>query len=235
VDRGGAEIPLCLESVTGVEWATTLSFHGATVHTVEHLLAALYACKVDDVVVEIDGPELPACDGSARDFVKLIEGAGLSPRKDPVSPLTVETPIWLPGEGKHILAFPDDQLTITYAVDYGHPVIGKQCITLSVGADSFRAEIASARTFALSEWVEDLQRRGLGTGGSLANAVVVYPDRFSTDLRFEDEMVRHKVLDLIGDMALIGRPVRAHLIAVRCSHAMHIEMARRIEQSSRKG
>lgn len=229
-DKDNVEIPLNLQSVTQVEWATTLSASGATVHTVEHLLAALYMLEIDDVLVEIDGGELPACDGSAREFVDLVEAAGIAESDTEVEPLTIDKPFWIPGEGKHIMAFPDDRLTITCAVDYNHPVIGKQFLTVS--SASFRAELADARTFALSEWVEDLRNRGLAAGGSLDNAVVVYPDHYSTDLRFENEMVRHKALDLIGDIALLGRPVCAHLVAVRCSHAMHIQLAQRLQEAS---
>ncbi|MBI3922023.1 MAG: UDP-3-O-[3-hydroxymyristoyl] N-acetylglucosamine deacetylase [Armatimonadetes bacterium] len=227
-DLQNAEIPLLIESVAEVEWATTLSGKGATIHTVEHLLAAAYALGIDDLRVEIDGEEFPAADGSSLPYVELLDAAGVVESEEVLRPVTIRKPIWVGDGDKHLLALPCDRFTVTYAVDYHHAVIGRQVLSLEVTPESFRKELAAARTFALVEWVDALRRQGLAQGGSLANAVVVYSDHYSGELRFEDEMVRHKALDLVGDLALIGRPVHAHFIALRCSHAMHIEMARRI-------
>ena len=227
-DLDGAEIPLSLSSVVPSQWATLLSVNGVTVSTVEHLLAALYALEIDDVLVEVDGEEFPALDGSAARYLDLVESAGSVDTDEEIAPVRVTEPFWISGEEKHIIAFPSDRLKVTYAVDYHHAVIGKQFISLDIAGESFREELAPARTFALEEWIEGLREKGLAAGGSLENAIVVHPDRYSTELRFENEMVRHKALDLVGDLALIGRPVCAHVMAVCCSHAMHLAMARRI-------
>jgi len=227
-DLNGAEIPLSLSVVKPSQWATTLSADGVTVYTVEHLLAALFALEIDDVLLEMDGEEVPALDGSAAGFVELIESAGAMETDREIEYLRINQPCWIGGEGKHIVAFPGDRLKVTYAVDYDHPVIGKQYISLDITGESFRRELAPARTFALEEWLESLRQQGLAAGGSLENAIVVYRDRYSSELRFRDEMVRHKALDLIGDLALIGRPILGHIMAVRGSHALHVAMAKRI-------
>ena len=225
----GVEVPATLEHLDGVEYATTLRRDGASVGTVEHLLSALYAIGVDDVRVEVDGPEVPILDGSSAPFVLLIHEAGLRVHSEPRRAITLLRPVEVQQDGKWARLLPAPALSVSYTIAFEHPLLRHQAIDLDVTLESFVEQIAPARTFGFLSEVEALQRQGLARGGSLDNAIVIGDSAILNGaLRFEDECVRHKVLDAIGDLALLGHPLVARLEAYKAGHAVHVALAREL-------
>ena len=223
-DLGGAEIPAVPSSVRSIYRATTLGRGDATVATVEHLLAALYALRVDNVRVELDGPEVPVLDGSAAPFVGLIRRAGLFSQQQPRATLRILGPVEVIDGARRISVVPADRFRIHYAIDFEHPAIRRQEIVCeSLTAASFEREFARARTFGFLDEVAALRKARLGLGGDLENTVVLDSDRVinPTGLRFRDEFVRHKALDLIGDLALLGVGLEGEVRVERGGHALH--------------
>ena len=225
VDLPGApEIEVCLENVTTTKHATTLEHLGASVSTTEHLLAALWCEGITHARIEIDGPEVPIGDGSARLWCDLISQA--EPKKLPgTRPVFgLNAPVWAE-DGGGVLGFAHDALRVSVAVKYDRAWFAPQVFDCVVSPETFRREIASARTFTLEEWIEPLRAAGLIQGGALDNAIVVGKDELLSPLRFEDEMARHKTLDVLGDIALLfgrnGGVLHAHLVATRAGHGLH--------------
>lgn len=217
---------------------TVLSFpDGNGVMTVEHLLGALRGLGIDGVEIVVTGGEVPAMDGSAAPFVHSLLEAGLSERQawDPIEldrPIAVDD---LDGD-RSIIALPWEGFKVTYLIDYPSTAIGTQCLSIALSRDNFIREIAPCRTFALMEEIAFLRNRGLSLGGSLDNAVVVDGTEVSAKegLRFPDEFVRHKILDLIGDLSLLGRPLSAHVIALKAGHLMHHRLGETIKEKYQK-
>jgi UDP-3-O-[3-hydroxymyristoyl] N-acetylglucosamine deacetylase len=220
-------------NVTNAMRATTLESGLAKVFTVEHLLAALYALEVDNCVVEINAVEPPVADGSSLPFVQLIQEAGVI-EQDALRKLvyiTQEQTIRI--NDKFITILPYDGFRITFTSVNSHPMLGVQFGDYEITTDSFIAEIAPARTIGFMHEVELLQSQGLALGGSLENAVVYDDVKALTPLRFEDELVRHKILDIIGDLALAGGRIKGHVIAVKSSHALNTALAKKIVEHIR--
>ena len=222
------EIACTLENLARLDHATTLSRDDVSVETVEHLLSAFHALGVDDVRVEVDGPEIPIMDGSAAPFVILIHEAGLRPLAVSRRYLKVLKPVEVVRGGKSARLSPADHFTVSYTIGFDHPLLRHQSITVRVAPHTFATDIAPARTFGFLREVETLRRAGLALGGSLENAVVIGETGVLNNLRFEDEFVRHKVLDAIGDLTLLGHPVVGHLEAVKAGHALHAALAREL-------
>jgi UDP-3-O-[3-hydroxymyristoyl] N-acetylglucosamine deacetylase len=201
---------------------------GVMVGTIEHLMAALAICEIDNVLVEVGGPELPIMDGSAQPFVFLIECAGTVEQARPRRWIEVLKPVRIEAHGKYARLEPADRLILDCAIEFEHPLIDSQAICIAFDPDSFKAEIARARTFGFAERVEELWSRGLALGGSLKNTVVVSRDGILNEdgLRFTDEFVRHKVLDSLGDLYLAGAPLRGRLTARSAGHTMHNKLLR---------
>jgi UDP-3-O-[3-hydroxymyristoyl] N-acetylglucosamine deacetylase len=233
VDAGGAEVPARVEHAGRSFYATVLEAGGTTVSTVEHLLAALYALRVDDVLVELDGPEVPILDGSATPFVELVARAGRVEHAVDRDYLTLVRSVVIEDMGKRIAAYPAPEYRVTYAIDFDHPLLGHQELSASLWDETaFVRKVAPARTFTFEHEVAMLRARGLALGGSLDNAVVIGDSGvLNSELRFPDEFVRHKMLDLTGDLALLGHPLRAHVVAFRAGHDLHARLARRIWDS----
>jgi UDP-3-O-[3-hydroxymyristoyl] N-acetylglucosamine deacetylase len=212
------------DMVGDTQLCTTLSDgNGAAVRTIEHLMAALAGMGVDNVVVELDGPEVPAMDGSAAPFVFLIECAGLEEQDAPRRYVEVLRPVRVSeGEARATLT-PSDGFSIGFDIDFRAAAIGRQRAFFDGSADSFKAALSGARTFGMAEEVADLQSRGLALGGSLDNAVVVSGSQVlnAGGLRYTDEFVRHKMLDSLGDLALAGAPILGHFHGSRSSHALN--------------
>lgn len=233
-DAGRVEIPALLENSAPSFYATILERDGQKVGTVEHLLAALYALQVDDLRIETDGPEMPILDGSSKPFVDAILEAGR--REYPVARdyIHVVRPIEVQQDEKTISVHPCPEFRVTYAIEFDHPRLGYQELTASLWhSDHFLEKLAPARTFTFERDVEALRRAGLARGGSLDNAVVIGEnDVLNPDLRFPDEFVRHKMLDLTGDLSLLGRPLLGHVVAYRAGHDLHARLVRRIAASA---
>ncbi len=225
----GVEIPASLESLARLDHATTLSKDGVSIETVEHLLSALVALGVDDVLVEVDGAEVPILDGSAAPFVILIHEAGLRPQKLQRQYLKILRPIEVVRGAKSARLAPADHLEVSYTIGFDHPLLRHQHAAYRVTAETYADQIAPARTFGFLREVETLRRNGLALGGSLENAVVIGESGvLNNKLRFEDEFVRHKILDALGDLALLGYPVIGRLEAVKAGHALHAALAKKL-------
>ena len=228
-DLGGLEVPATVQHVGGINHATGLMRDAVKVDTVEHLLAALVSLGIDNVVVELNSPEVPIMDGSAAPFIYLIQEAGVKPLTSPRRYLKVLRPISLSRGDKRIALYPSDHFKVTYSIAFDHPLLRHQSRTIRLTEEAFVEEIAPARTFTFLKEVEMLRQRGLALGGSLENAVVIGDTGvLNNALRYDDEFVRHKILDVIGDMALVGHPMIGHLVAHRGGHALHTAFAAQI-------
>ncbi|HUG43328.1 MAG TPA: UDP-3-O-acyl-N-acetylglucosamine deacetylase [Acidobacteriota bacterium] len=226
VDLRGFQIEAKRQWVSRVVLATTLMKHGVMLSTVEHLLSALYGLQIDNLYIDIDSMEVPIMDGSAQPFVDLVEEAGISEQGAEKTFLMVEKTLRLDAGQKYIVVEPAGEFFIEYEIDFPHPLIGRQRLDLQVTPESYRREIAFARTFGFYSEVEELKRKGLIRGGSLDNAVVLSESDIMNDsLRSADEFVRHKVLDLIGDLSLCGYPVVGRIRAFKAGHALHTHLA----------
>jgi UDP-3-O-[3-hydroxymyristoyl] N-acetylglucosamine deacetylase len=228
-DLDGLRIPALQASTTALDYATTVGKDDVSVGTVEHLLAAIVACGVTDIDILIDGPEVPIIDGSALPFMHLIDAAGIRKLGSDVRVLRLREPIEIVDGTKSIRINPANRLSIKYKIEFDHAVIGRQSVHFDFQHDNFLRKIAPARTFGFLKDVEKMRAAGLARGGSVENAVVL-DDRgvMNGPLRFRDEFVRHKVLDLIGDLALIGRPIVGEIVAVRGGHALHSRFVEKI-------
>jgi UDP-3-O-[3-hydroxymyristoyl] N-acetylglucosamine deacetylase len=203
--------------------ATTIGSSGVAVSTVEHLMAALYGCGVDNVLVELSGPEAPIFDGSAAPYVKLIRKASIQEQDEARNYLTIKKPLTVSTGDSFITVTPSEQFQVRYEIDYPHPCVGKQAYSWALKNGSFGREIAKARTFGFLKDVRHLQKMGLIQGGSLLNAVVFDDHELlnADGFRYSDECVRHKILDFIGDLALTGLPVLGRFEICKAGHALH--------------
>ncbi|MFN3652873.1 MAG: UDP-3-O-acyl-N-acetylglucosamine deacetylase [Armatimonadota bacterium] len=263
---GGQRIPALAEYIGDTTRCTALTCGDAVVHTVEHLLAALYALGIDNAEIHVEGPEPPALDGSARPFADGLLAAGVRQQGTPPREIVLREIVWVQDGDRHVLAAPHDRLTVIAAVDFGRPYAGPQsfCYSLEgaqtsvealelVGAASgtvasllppprqpaaeggtplnvFLEELAPARTFCFEDWIAAIRAAGLGGGGSLENTLVLSESGTSTPMRFPEELARHKTLDLLGDLALVGGRLRACVVAIKAGHSLHVSAARRIRR-----
>ena len=201
---------------------------GAKVYTIEHFLSALAAAQITDLIVELDGNELPICDGSARVFLELFEEAKIKELDKEIEPIVVKKPVYLTVGDKNIVALPYDGYKITYAIRFEHTFLKSQLAEFEIDMKTYKKEIAPARTFGFDYEIEYLKKNNLALGGTSENAIVVTKDGVLNPdgLRFEDEFVRHKMLDIIGDLKILNRPIKGHIIAVKAGHALDIEFAK---------
>lgn len=222
-DLGGFEIPATVESVAHCSYATTLMRTGVMLSTVEHLLAALRGLGVDNAFIEVDNLEIPIMDGSAETFAELIEQAGVVEQPLARRALLIREKVSFEQGNRRISIEPADSYEIECVIDFSHPLIGVQQLSLELTNGSFSREIAAARTFGFTEEIEALRRANLIRGGSLDNAIVLTNEGMlnQTGLRYRDEFVRHKILDIIGDLALLGMPILGRVRAERSGHIMH--------------
>jgi UDP-3-O-[3-hydroxymyristoyl] N-acetylglucosamine deacetylase len=221
----GIDIPASVELVKSLHYATVLGHQGATVETVEHLLAALVSAGIDNVVIELSQREVPIMDGSSAPFLYLIQEAGVKRLSAARRYLKVLRPVSVGQGDKHIAIYPSDHFKVSYTISFDHPLLRHQSRTTRITEQSFADDIASARTFGFLKEVEWMRQQGLALGGSLENAIVIGDTGVLNALRFEDEFVRHKILDAVGDLALLGRPVLGHVVAHRAGHALHTTLA----------
>jgi UDP-3-O-[3-hydroxymyristoyl] N-acetylglucosamine deacetylase len=201
---------------------------GAQILTVEHLLAALYATGIDNVRIELSGPEIPVFDGSSRMFLHLIDEAGVKNLAAHQSTLVVRRPVRVssPSGDRFVLIEPADTFEVDYSINFDHALVGRQRVALDITEETFRNELSSARTFCFLKDVDAMRARGLALGGSLESAVVIGDDGFLSSPRMKDEFVRHKALDVVGDLALLGFRLRGRVVAECAGHALHAELVR---------
>ncbi len=222
----GVDIPASVENVVETAFATVIGRGGARVATIEHFLAALYAMEIDNAVVEVDGPELPILDGSALEVARALHEC--APVRQPARRKFLR--VWENGKirrnGSLVTLAPSEEFELLVTVDFPGTAIGRQWAKFTLDGDSFLRDIAPARTFVLREQIDALRAAGFAKGGSLDNAIVVEGEKIHNNegLRFPDEFARHKLLDLIGDIALLGLPVRGSFVAVRPGHTVNREL-----------
>jgi UDP-3-O-[3-hydroxymyristoyl] N-acetylglucosamine deacetylase len=222
-DLGDFEIPASVEWVAHCSYATTLMRTGVMLSTVEHLLAALRGGGVDNVYIEVDNLEIPIMDGSAEAFTDMIERAGIVEQPLARKALRVQEKVSIEQGDRRIQIEPADSYEIDCLIDFKHPLIGTQHFRVNLTNGSFGREIAAARTFGFTEEIEALRRANLIQGGSLDNAIVLTSNGMlnETSLRFADEFVRHKILDIVGDLALLGMPIMGRVTAHKSGHILH--------------
>ena len=225
-DLGGFEIPATVESVAHCSYATTLMRTGVMLSTVEHLLAALRGAGLDNVFIEVDNLEVPIMDGSSEAFTDMIERAGIVEQPRARRALLIREKVSYEQGARRISVEPADQYSIDCLIDFPHPLIGVQRYSVNLTNGAFGREITSARTFGFTSEIEALRRANLIRGGSLDNAIVLTPDGMLNEggLRFADEFVRHKILDIVGDLALLGMPLLGHVTAERSGHLLHASL-----------
>jgi len=229
VDLDGFEIEATGRNVARVSYATSLMKKGVLISTTEHLLSALVGMRIDNAIIELDNLELPILDGSARPFVELIRKAGIRKQRRSRTYLRVLKALEVHEGNKFIGIYPADRYSISYTINFPHPMIGREPFTLELTNGQYVSQIAPARTFGFLHEAEALRQQGLIRGASMENALVLTRDGLQNPpLRYPDEFVRHKILDLIGDLALIGKQVLGNVVADRAGHAMHTALVSRL-------
>ncbi len=228
-DLDNFEVEANGRNVAKVSYATSLMKRGVWLSTTEHLLAALYSCGVDNVYVEMDALEVPILDGSAQPFIEMLEQAGIRKLRKRRKYLKVLKPVEYAESGRKIGIYPAEEFRVRCFVDFAHPKVGQQEVELKVNRETFTHLLARARTFCFLDDVEKLRAVGLIRGGSLENAIVLTKDGIlNGELRFPDEFGRHKALDLIGDLALVGRPLKGLVVAHKAGHALHTALVQKL-------
>jgi UDP-3-O-[3-hydroxymyristoyl] N-acetylglucosamine deacetylase len=223
----------CIEAhgknVARVSYATSLMKQGVLLSTTEHLLAAIYSCGIDNIYIDIDAIEVPILDGSAEPFMQLLDKAGCKKLRRKRRYLKVLKPVEVVEDGRRIGIYPADEFHVRCYVDFAHPMVGQQEVEMVVNAESFRSVLSKARTFCFETDIEPLRAMGLIRGGSLDNAIVLTRDgMLNGPPRYSDEFGRHKALDLIGDLALVGLPLLGRVEARKAGHSLHTQLVSRL-------
>ena len=229
VDLDDFEVEATGRNIARVSYATSLMKKGVLISTTEHLLSAFIGMGIDNAIVELDNLELPILDGSAQPFIELIQKAGIRKQRRPRTYLRISRELELRDGDKFIAVYPADGYSVEYSINFPHPLIGRETFSLDLTNGNYLAEIAPARTFGFLHEADAMRRQGLIRGASADNAVVLTRDGImNPPLRFADEFVRHKVLDLIGDLALLGKQILGAVVADRAGHAMHTALVSRL-------
>ncbi|OGW38533.1 MAG: UDP-3-O-[3-hydroxymyristoyl] N-acetylglucosamine deacetylase [Nitrospirae bacterium RBG_13_39_12] len=226
----GVTIKASVNSVTDTAFSTTLGYNGAKIRTVEHILATLAGLGIDNLFIEINGPEIPILDGSSTELTSLIIKNGIAKQSKKRPYLIIANPISLTDGNAEIVALPYNGRKITYVIHFNHHLLGIQKLSLDLNEENFAIEIAPARTFGFLKDVEYLRANGFAKGGSFDNAIILGESGIlnSSGLRFKDEFVRHKILDLIGDLSLIGFPIYGHIIANKSGHSTNLKFLKKL-------
>ncbi len=228
-DLDGFEIEAVSHNVARVSYATSLMKKGVLISTTEHLLSAFIGLGIDNAIVELDNLELPILDGSARPFVEMIHKAGIRRQRRPRTYLRIRRELELREASKFIAIYPANTYSVSYAINFPHPLIGRETFQVDLSDGNYLRQIAAARTFGFLHEADAMRQQGLIRGASTENAIVLTrDDLMNPPLRFDDEFVRHKVLDLIGDLALLGKQILGNVVADRAGHAMHTALVSRI-------
>jgi UDP-3-O-[3-hydroxymyristoyl] N-acetylglucosamine deacetylase len=228
-DLDGFEVEAIGRNVARVSYATSLMKKGVLISTTEHLLSACVGAGIDNAIVELDNLELPILDGSAKPFIAAIRQAGIRQQRRARTYLRIRQEVELREGDKFIAVYPAESYSVSYTINFPHPLIGKESLSVDLSDGTYLEEIAPARTFGFLHEADAMRQQGLIRGASIENAVVLTPnDVMNPPLRFADEFVRHKVLDLIGDLALLGKRILGNVVADRAGHAMHTALVSRI-------
>jgi UDP-3-O-[3-hydroxymyristoyl] N-acetylglucosamine deacetylase len=229
IDLDGFEVEAISRNVARVSYATSLMKKGVLISTTEHLLSAFIGTGIDNAIVELDNLELPILDGSAQPFVELIQQVGIRKQRRSRTYLRIRHALEMREGDKFIAVYPADTYSLSYTINFPHPLIGKETLSVELANGNYFREIAAARTFGSRQDEKTLRNMGLIRGASRENCVVLSKDGIENPpLRFADEFVRHKVLDLIGDLALLGKQILGNVVADRAGHAMHTALVSRL-------
>ncbi len=233
--KGRPEVEVGFNNVFDTTLATTIGTNGCKVSTIEHLMAAFFGLGIDNAVVELDGPEVPIMDGSAAPFVFLIKSGDIREQKSPKQFIVIKKPFKVDDGNRSVCIYPSKELKITYMIDFQHPLLRNQEYELTFSGRDFVREISTARTFGFMKDVETLKKNGFARGGSLDNAVVIDDFRIINEdgLRFDDEFVRHKILDFIGDISIVGSPIIGHFVIKKSGHFLNQHMLRKLMESKK--
>ncbi len=233
--KGRPEVEVRFDNVFDTTLATTIGTNGCKVSTIEHLMAAFFGLGIDNAVVELDGPEVPIMDGSAAPFVFLIKSGDVREQKSPKQFIIIKKPFKVDDGNRSVCIYPSKKLKITYMIDFQHPLLRNQEYELTFSGRDFVREISTARTFGFMKDVETLKKNGFARGGSLDNAVVIDDFRIINEdgLRFDDEFVRHKILDFIGDISIVGSPIIGHFVIKKSGHFLNQHMLRKLMESKK--
>ena len=233
--KGRPEVEVRFDNVFDTTLATTIGTNGCKVSTIEHLMAAFFGLGIDNAVVELDGPEVPIMDGSAAPFVFLIKSGDIREQKSPKQFIVIKKPFKVDDGNRSVCIYPSKKLKITYMIDFQHPLLRNQEYELTFSGRDFVREISTARTFGFMKDVETLKKNGFARGGSLDNAVVIDDFRIINEdgLRFDDEFVRHKILDFIGDISIVGSPIIGHFVVKKSGHFLNQHMLRKLMESKK--
>jgi UDP-3-O-[3-hydroxymyristoyl] N-acetylglucosamine deacetylase len=223
-------IKASIGSVTDTAFATTLGLNGGKIRTVEHILAAIAGLGIDNVFIEVSGPEIPILDGSSIELTQLILNGGIAKQSKKRPYIRITNPVVLTDGHAEIAAFPHEGRRITYRIHFHHHLLGEQKLSMELTEENFALEIAPARTFGFLKDVEYLKANGFARGGSFDNAIILGESGIlnSSGLRFKDEFVRHKILDLIGDLSLLGFPIYGHIIANKSGHTTNLKFLKKL-------
>jgi len=233
--KGRPEVEVRFDNVFDTTLATTIGTNGCKVSTIEHLMAAFFGLGIDNAVVELDGPEVPIMDGSAAPFVFLIKSGDVREQKSPKQFIVIKKRFKVDDGNRSVCIYPSKELKITYMIDFQHPLFRNQEYELTFSGRDFVREISTARTFGFMKDVETLKKNGFARGGSLDNAVVIDDFRIINEdgLRFDDEFVRHKILDFIGDISIVGSPIIGHFVVKKSGHFLNQHMLRKLMESKK--
>lgn len=228
-DLDDFEVEATGRNVARVSYATSLMKKGVLISTTEHLLSAFTGTGIDNAIVELDNLELPILDGSARPFVEMIQEAGIRKQRRLRSYMKIRRELELREGNKFIAVYPADSYSVSYTIDFPHPLIGRETFRVNLSDGNYLREIAPARTFGFLHEADAMRQQGLIRGAATTNAIVLTPEGLmNPPLRYPDEFVRHKVLDLIGDLALVGKQILGSIVADRAGHAMHTALVSRL-------
>ena len=214
---------------------TSIGKDGVEVHTIEHLMAALAGLRIDNLYIDIDNNEMPGLDGSSTEFLDTLEKADIKEQEKTRQYYAVKEPIIIEDKAAYILAFPSSEFKISYTLSYNHPLLKAQFLEMDITPELFKKELVSARTFCLQDETNELKQQGLGKGATYDNTVVLGKNGVvKNKLRYEDEFVRHKIIDLIGDLYLLTQPIKGHIIALKSGHALNLKLVRKIDQQRQR-
>jgi UDP-3-O-[3-hydroxymyristoyl] N-acetylglucosamine deacetylase/3-hydroxyacyl-[acyl-carrier-protein] dehydratase len=237
IDKPGfPPLPADSDHVWNTNRGTNLGDSSYQIHTTEHVLAAIHGLNIDNLLIEIEGSEPPVTDGSSLAFVEVLEKAGIVEQDARKKFFRLKNPVYHSENGVELVYLPSDRFIINFTIQFSHPYLTSDNYTVQISSDTFRAELASARTFCFVHEVELLRTQGLIKGGSLENAIVIGDEGILNrdSLRFENEFVRHKILDLVGDLVLIGQPVRGKIIAIKSGHSSNIHFVKKLQEARKK-
>jgi UDP-3-O-[3-hydroxymyristoyl] N-acetylglucosamine deacetylase / 3-hydroxyacyl-[acyl-carrier-protein] dehydratase len=210
---------------------TSIGTQGLEVQTIEHLMAALAGLGIDNIAIDVDNEEVPGLDGSSYNFLELLFDAGIKEQDKERAYYFVKEPVFAEEDGSTIIALPSNEFRISYTLSYKHPMLKADFMELSITPDTFKNEISRARTFCLESEVNELQHQGIGRGANYTNTLVLGEKGvIRNELRYKDEFIRHKILDLMGDLNLLGSPLKAHIIALRSGHSLNLKLVKKIGQ-----